>query len=113
LGSNVFAGVLGLYFTMEDGIHLAWTRPEDGTSAFEPRAGVALLAGVIPLSMGVAVLESELIVTWNRSLSEYDLETTTSFEPPDWRRVSPTTPGRLVVTPVQRSRFFRLAAGGP
>lgn len=113
LGSNVFAGVLGLCFSMEDGIHLAWTRPEDGTSAFEPRAGVPLPAGITPLSIGAAVRESELVVTWNRSLSSYALETTTSFEPPHWQRVSPTTPGRLVVTPIERSRFYRLAPGGP
>lgn len=109
LGSNVFTGVLGLYFTMEDGIHLAWTRPEEGTSAFEPRAGVALLAGVTPLSVSAAVRENELVVTWNRGLTNYYLETTTSLAPPAWERAAPTTPGRLVVTPVQRSQFFRLA----
>jgi hypothetical protein len=113
LGSNVFAGVLGLYFTMEDGIHLAWTRPEDGTSAFEPRPGVPLPAGVAPTSVGAAVEDGELVLYWNPSLSDHVLEATPSMPAPDWQSVNGQTPGRTVVPLAGDSRFFRLAAPHP
>ncbi len=109
LGSNVFAGILGLRFATQCGIHLAWTRATDGSFAFEPRPGVPLPAGRVPDSIWAAVTDGELAVTWNRSLGSHDLEATASLESPDWQPVPVEVPGRAVLALAAGSRFFRLA----
>ncbi|MCB1127436.1 MAG: hypothetical protein KDM81_13150, partial [Verrucomicrobiae bacterium] len=109
----VFSGFLGLWFEAQDGGHFAWWFGEwpfefPPEIAYEPRPGVPIIAGEVPLALGSWVTDGDLVLSWNAQLEDHALQSTPSLEHPIWTDVSAVGKGRAVLPLDGVARFFRL-----
>ena len=110
--TDAFDGYLGLRYETASGVHLAWLRPADNSYAFEPRPGRALPAGLVPKYLWAAIEEGEVVVSWNRTLSNHVLEATAGLPGGDWQAVTVPVRGRVALPLAEAARYFRLALPG-
>jgi hypothetical protein len=100
---------MGMRFMAEGGLHHAWWSGH--TDAFEPRPRQPLAVGQTPVSLGAFLRGGEVMVSWNRSLDGFGVESSPQLPALTWTRVPTASPG-LAVAPLTGAQCF-LRLRGP